>query len=193
MFWLSRRRLRQRACSPSRRGRATVRLSLEQLEWRQAPAVLTVNSLGDDNTADNVLTLREAILVVNGHLGRTVTSGEQGQISGGAVGTNDTIQFAPSLAGQTIHLTASDSTGVGRSAFAIKSSLTIKGDGTSGITITRDSASSKFRFFVISKTGSLTLQNLTLSNGLAQEWSGGASGAAGGGGGWVGRHGGRHL
>jgi hypothetical protein len=62
-----------------------------------APATLTVNITCDNTTADNYLTLREAILLVNNGgnanaaLGRSLTTGEANQIVG-SFGTNDTIQ-----------------------------------------------------------------------------------------------------
>ena len=52
------------------------------LESRQAPATLTVNTVADNVRADSVLSLREALLVVNGSLGRSLTSAEQAQVVG---------------------------------------------------------------------------------------------------------------
>ena len=74
----------------------------------------------------------------------------------------------------------------GPNAFpAIASSITINGNGA---TISRASGSPKFRFFYVSggfstlSAGSLTLNDLTLSAGLAQGGSGGNGFGAGGGG-----------
>jgi parallel beta-helix repeat protein len=74
---------------------------------RAAPTAgsFIVNSLLDTNSADSVLTLREAILVANGTLNSGLTAGEQAQLggctfSGGAIiggcgaGLNDTIAFS---------------------------------------------------------------------------------------------------
>jgi CSLREA domain-containing protein len=72
---------------------------LEPLEGRLAPAVLTVNTLADETTADNFLSLREAITVVDnpGTYG-SLSTAEQAQISG-TLRQNDTIQFAHGLTG----------------------------------------------------------------------------------------------
>jgi len=61
---------------------------------------------------------------------------------------------------------------------SIISNITIQGNGA---TIARDGAAPNFRFFHVAVTGTLTLQNLTLSNGRAQGGAGGR-GAGGGGG-----------
>ena len=65
---------------------------------------------------------------------------------------------------------------------AITSNLTIDGNGA---VILRSAAAPAFRLFYVSPTGSLTLQNVTLSGGLAQGGDGGVGGGnigAGGGG-----------
>ena len=88
---------------PTRRPRT--HLTLEILEDRLAPATLIVNSVPDNTTADSSLTLREAVLLVDAGgnataaLGRALTAGEAGQITG-TFGSNDTIVFAPGLAGR---------------------------------------------------------------------------------------------
>ncbi len=61
---------------------------------------------------------------------------------------------------------------------AITSTLTIVGNGAR---INRASAAS-FRLFYVTSTGSLTLQNMTLSGGLAKGGAGGLAGEGGGGG-----------
>jgi hypothetical protein len=83
------------------------RLRLERLENRDAPAVLTVNTAADNNTRDNFLSLREAMMVIEGQLAvNTLTQAEQAQIQG-AVGPNgNTIQFNIGNAAQTISLAA---------------------------------------------------------------------------------------
>ncbi len=72
-------------------------------------AILTVDSLEDTNNPDNVLTLREALLIATGNLVGGLTPGEQaqtqtctfngaGDITGGCgAGIAETIRFAPSL------------------------------------------------------------------------------------------------
>src|SRR6266851_5730557 len=82
----------RRAVTTVRR-RPGVRLTLEALEGRWAPAILTVNSVADNTTKDSVLTLREAIQIVDGTLGRSLSTQEQARITG-TLGTNDTIQFS---------------------------------------------------------------------------------------------------
>src|SRR4051794_3220884 len=79
------------------------RPALEVLEGRLAPAVLTVNSVADNTSQDTLLTLREAVQVVNGTLGRTLTAGENAQMSG-TLGSNDTILFNLPSGPQTITL-----------------------------------------------------------------------------------------
>src|SRR5438552_8139498 len=79
-------------------------LRLEALENRLAPAVLTVNTLADKTTADNSLSLREAVGVVNGGSTSGLSTAERAQVSG-TLGSNDTIQFDPSLSGGTLTLT----------------------------------------------------------------------------------------
>jgi predicted outer membrane repeat protein len=106
--------------------RPAFRPVLEALEERQAPAVLTVNTTADYTTRDNSLTLREAIAVVNGNLGRSLTGGEKAQISG-TLGSNDTIRFNLPSGPQTITLTGG--------ALYLGRSLAIKGPGAAILTI----------------------------------------------------------
>src|SRR5438552_1169526 len=86
------------------KARPRFRPALEALEGRWAPAALTVNNVADNTTSDSALTLREAIQVVNGTLGRALAVGEQAQVTG-TLGTNDTIQFNLPAGPQTITLT----------------------------------------------------------------------------------------
>src|SRR5262249_10080795 len=77
---------------------ARFRPCLETLEDRLAPAVLTVNSTADNTTDTSVLTLREAIAIVNTSPDlKSLSDAIQKQISGAlhADGT-DTIVFDPS-------------------------------------------------------------------------------------------------
>src|ERR1051326_1398910 len=64
---------------------------LEALENRLAPAVLTVNTLADQVTANNFLSLREAVGVVNSGSTSGLSTAERAQVSG-TLGSNDTIQ-----------------------------------------------------------------------------------------------------
>lgn len=92
-------------------------------------SILIVNGLGDDTTADGVLTLREALAVVNGTLGRVLTAGEQAQVTG-IRGTNDTIQFALPAGPQTITLTGGP--------LAILRPVFVQGPGAATLTISGD-------------------------------------------------------
>src|SRR5205085_3015175 len=57
--------------------------AVESLESRVLlSATLTVDSSGDQNVPDGVLTLREAILLAAGQLNRPVTTAERDQVSG---------------------------------------------------------------------------------------------------------------
>ena len=87
-----------------RRRHAPRRLSLELLEDRRLPAVLTVNTTADDTTADSTLSLREAIELVDGSLALSALSTqEQAQVSGSLSSTPDTIDFnIPGSGVQTI-------------------------------------------------------------------------------------------
>jgi CSLREA domain-containing protein len=143
------------------------RLRLEGLEGRAVPAVITVTSLADNTTIDGQVTLREAIQAAN-----TDTS-----VDGSAAGSGaDTIVFAPALADQTVNLGLVGDVSIGPSALLVSTPITIQGTGQ---TITRTGAAG-FRLFAVGGAGDLTLEDLTLSNGLAQ------GGAAGGGGGAAG-------
>ena len=93
--------------------------------------VLLVNSTADSTTADNFLTLREAIDVVDGTLGRPLTAGEQAQITG-TLGANDTIAFNLPAGPQTITLTGG--------ALDITQPVAISGPGAANLTINGNNA-----------------------------------------------------
>ncbi len=89
----------------------------------------------------------------------------------------DTIVFAANLADATISLSTIGDTSIGPSAFLITNNqVTIQGTRQ---TITLASGTPAMRLFAVTPTGNLTLEDLTLSNGIAQ---GGAGGAGEGGG-----------
>ena len=105
-------------------------LVIEALEDRTAPAVLTVNSPSDNLSADVLLTLREAVALVNNGgnadaaLGRPLTATESAQVNtGDRFDANDTIRFAAGANGQPIALTLS--------SFTISRPVTIRGNGSS--------------------------------------------------------------
>ncbi len=145
------------------RRRAAFRPLLEMLEERHAPAVLTVNSVADNTSADAGLTLREAIMVVDGNLGRSLSAAEQAQIAG-TLGSNDTIQFNLPDGPQTIKLTSG--------ALSITRPVSIVGPGPAGLTINGNNAN---RVFAIGTSQNLSLvaaiSGLTITAGNANSAS----------------------
>ena len=125
--------------APTRRGAKRTRprravLGIEALEDRTVPSTLTVtNSLDTGVMGDGSL---------------------RGEIAAAAGG--DTINFDPSLAGQTIALT--------RGELAIAKSLDIEGLGADQLTISGNSAS---RVFDISAGVTVTIAGMTMTDGLA--------------------------
>src|SRR5262249_24482498 len=139
----------------------------ELLEDRLAPAILLVTNPADVGQGTLGATIFNSVNHVNGGTG------------------NDTIQFAPALAGQTLSLTSFDSqpTPAGPSAFPIEKSCTLVIDGATGLTqgITIN-GSDALRLFSVDATSSLTLMGLTLTGGQAAGAAGGNAllGGAGG-------------
>ncbi len=131
-------------------------LRLEPLEDRTTPATFTVTNLNDAGAGS----LRDAVDRAN------VTTGA------------DTIVFDSAVRGGTVKLTtfANPPTGnfAGPTALVVFDDIIIQGTGE---TITRG-GTTPFRLFQVTGTGSLSLNNLTLSNGHAL----GGQGDAGGGG-----------
>jgi hypothetical protein len=153
------------------RQRSTFRPQLEALEDRLAPATLTVNSVADTTAAGNSLNLREAVLLVNAGgnataaLGRALTAGEAGQVDQTQpFGSNDTILFDPSLAGQTISLFSGQ--------LVINKSLTIQGLAAPQAPVAISSGGTgvqqfSSRLFEIDGAGTnVALSNLNLTNGV---------------------------
>lgn len=186
------------ANKPRRRKTAMRRtVEIEALEPRCVLATIMVTSTADGPVGEQSgVTLRDAIYA----------SEHRTSVNGSATGTGgDTIQFSPSLDGQTIYLsqyyTTTDDFGdpvAGPSAFVIDNDgLTIDGltGLTQGITIARSTApgTPDFRLFYVSpgggsaSVGALTLQGLTLEGGIARGFDGGSAqngaGAGGGSGG----------
>lgn len=159
--------LRKSARSSSRLARRSIRLRLEALEERLTPSTYTVT--GDTAASAADVTLRYAI-----------TQAIQNQDQ------NAVIQFSSTLAGQTITLSAHDSnTSYGPTAFVINNAnITIDASGSPGLVL---SGGGLLRPFAVMNTGSLTLDNLTVADGMAQGGAGGSgSGAKGSGGGGAG-------
>src|SRR5438132_6204432 len=162
--FLTRDRRRERGAPASRkphRSRAARPRSLvprlESLEGRLAPALLTVNTLADETVPDGGLSLREAIGVVNTGSTAGLSDAELGQISG-TLGSSDTVQFDPSLAGGAILLTNGE--------LAVSQNLTIAGLGADQLMVSGNNAS---RIFDIAAGTTVEIDNLTMANGLATE------------------------
>src|SRR5262249_50030249 len=131
-----------RSQPPRKPARRTCRLALELLEERLVPAIFTVTGFLDNTTADSLLSLREAILLVNNGgtataaLGRSLTAGEQAQVNTSQpFGTNDTIQFAAGPA-QTITLNGSE--------LLLSTNMTVAGPGSALLAINGNAASRVF-------------------------------------------------
>ncbi|MEM8943643.1 MAG: choice-of-anchor Q domain-containing protein [Planctomycetota bacterium] len=135
------------------------------MEPRYLLTTFVVDSLDDNTLADGMVTLREAI-----------QAAETDLPVGDALAGNgpDTIMFAPDLSG-TINLSTVGDSSSGDSAFSISTQITIDGsNGGTGIAL--DAGGNK-RHFLVSGTGNLTLDTLTLERGAAE--SGGAINNAG--------------
>src|SRR5438067_5778339 len=136
---------------PGRRGV----LRLEALEDRLAPAVLTVNTLADQTTADNVLSLREAVGVVNSGSTGGLSGAEQTQVAG-TLGSNDTIQFSLPAGPQTLTLTGG--------ALNLTRNVTVTGPGAANPTLSGYHARRALRVF----SGlTVTFSGLTIADGRA--------------------------
>ncbi|HSP16686.1 MAG TPA: choice-of-anchor Q domain-containing protein [Thermoanaerobaculia bacterium] len=141
-------------------------------------ATLTVNSAADDTTPGNgLVTLREAVAAANAD-GLT----DLGQTGSGA----DSIVFDPSLAGATIELSTSGNSTFGPTALSITTDVTIDGAAAPLLTISRNAGVSRLRLFYVTSGGTLRLRNITLANGVAAGFDGGATHRGGTGGGGAG-------
>src|SRR6476619_5280267 len=156
---------------PRRQNRGLVagrrRPHFEPLEDRRMLAVLTVNSNLDTTASDAVLTLREALTVVNAGSTAGLSAAELAQVNTtSALGNNDTIQFDSTFFStpKTIALTATGQ-------LPIQKSLTILGTGASNLTIDATAAAS--RIFQID-AGDVSLKGMTLSKGAPAAGNGGA-------------------
>ena len=150
-----------------RRSRNRVWLSLEILEERLAPANFVVSDPGDTGQSTQ---LRAAINAAN------------------AAGGTNMITFTGTAVGATITLLGNDTNNpfaFGPTALVIGNvlgtpkadDLTIQGDSTSGVTISGNDAR---RIFGIFAGSTLTLNDVTLTDGKAVGGNGGAGGGGGG-------------
>jgi hypothetical protein len=148
-------------------------------------ATMTVNTAADNITADNFLSLREALALANGTLDfGALSAQEQVKVSqvGGLIST---INFDSTVNGSTLTLSTVGDNRVGPSAFLVPGQVIINGpSGNSGITLS--AAGTTMRLFDVTLSGKLTLQNLTLSGGNAQGFAGGNASVGGAGGGSAG-------
>jgi hypothetical protein len=148
---------------------ARFRPRLEALEGRLAPAVLKVNSTADNTTDTSVLTLREALAIVNTSPDvKTLSQSIQNQISGALHdGQTDTIQFDPTKVTAPITL---GGTQLELSLPSTTATITIDG-GAAGVTVDGNKAS---RIFLVDSGVHAALNDLTISNGKAATYGGGA-------------------
>ncbi len=150
--------------------------------------VNTTADIANPAANPNVISLREAIAIIDGTLFPTAPtlSATQLALISDTGNAPNTITFDSSLVaspgGATIKLSTVGDTSVGQSAFLIDSQITIDGpSGNSGITLSASGA--LMRLFNVTAIGNLTLQDLTLSGGdiVGTAGSSGTGGAALGG------------
>jgi autotransporter-associated beta strand protein len=144
----------RRAPRSPRLGRSPIRRyspTLELLEDRLAPAMLTVNTLAD-SIGGSQLSLRDAILAIDGG---SYSGPAIGQVSG-TFGSNDTILFQSGLNG-TLSLTTANGPLVISSNLTITANPTLNAIAISGGTHTG--------VFEVTSTGTATIAGLTITNG----------------------------
>jgi|GEM_PF-3365952 len=142
--------------------RVGFRPQLETLEDRATPAMFTVMNSNDSGAGS----LRAAVDAAN--------------IAGGT----NLITFDPGVLGATITLVANDTNNpltLGPTALVVSATdnLTIQASGA-GVTL---SGNASHRVFGVLAGGSLTLEDLTITGGVAKGGNGGSGGGQGGGGG----------
>ena len=148
---------------------------LETLEDRLAPATLMVNTNADNTTADNSLSLREAILLVNSGgnantaLSRSLTSGEAGQVSG-AFGVTDTIEFSSALTSDTIDTGRAAQNAADAGSLKLSKSVTITGLGASNLAVNGNQNGGGI--FLVDSGVQASITGLTLANGAVKSLPG---------------------
>jgi Bacterial Ig-like domain (group 3) len=154
-------------------------------EIQPTVATMTVTTAADNITADGFLSLREALALANATLDfGALSATEQAKVTqvGGPIST---INFASTLNGSTVTLSAVGDSRVGPSAFMVPGQVIINGpSGDSGVTLS--AAGTTMRLFDVTSSGKLTLENLTLRGGNAQGFAGGNASGGGAGGGSAG-------
>ena len=138
--------------------------AIESLEQRLVFSTLTVNTLADNVTSDNFLSLREAVLLVehagdaSAALSRALTTAEESQIDSTttAFGTSDKVIFGSTIATGTLDLD---------SPISIANQISIEGTaGDIQMTLTGGSTQAAHQAFVVLPTGDLSLSNMLVSN-----------------------------
>ncbi len=149
--------------------RRRARPAVEFLEDRLVPSTISVNSTAD-NTNFNPATVTVAQVTA---AGATVSLRDAINAANNSGGSN-TIALP---AGSTYDLTTADNATDGANGLPVITApgVSIWGKGS---TIERDTLAPAFRLFDVSSGASLTLQNLTLSNGLADGTGTAAEGGA---------------
>ena len=127
-------------------------------------AVLMVNSFADNTTDTSLLTLRDAINVVNAQSTSGLSSTQLAQVIDGTFGSGDTIEFDPGLDNQTILLN-----GTQLPTIIDPQSLAITGLGSSLLSI---SGNYESRVFEID-AGPVTISGLTITDGKSTTNGGG--------------------
>jgi hypothetical protein len=154
-------------------GRHPTQLLVMALEDRQAPAVLTVNSLVDGpvSAVGSVLTLRDAVALVDSRglasdaSGKSLAAAKSSQINlANPFGTNDVIQFASSLNGPNGELII-----LTNGSLVLNHSVTIDG-GANNLAVSGDH---RFTVFKIAAGSDVTFSDLTITGGLAASAGGG--------------------
>jgi predicted outer membrane repeat protein len=132
------------------------RLSLEQLETRCTPATILVTNAGDATSTGDGVSLREAILSID-----QGSNFDSDVVATGMYGTDDTIEFAAGLSGQTITL--------GGSELSITRAVTVTGLGAAELAV---SANNQSRVFDVAAGITVAISGLTIEDGSAPQSGG---------------------
>jgi hypothetical protein len=134
---------------------------IEVMEARLLFSTVTVNTLVDGNTDDNLMSLREAVELIDhggddaAALSRSLSAGESALVDATeAFGTNDKIVFDNTVAGGSVSLL---------SPLNVAGTMTIDG-GADGITLEGGGGGSDYRAFDLQSTADLTLDGLTVTH-----------------------------
>jgi hypothetical protein len=174
MTWSFFREQKNKKSNSRRRAKAAGRRRplFEPLETRNMLAVLTVNTDSDVVAADNVLTLREAVSVVNTGSTAGLTAAELAQVNlTNPLGTDDTVQFDAAFF--AVPRTTTLAGGAGD--IDIEAGVTINGPGAANLEITDNAGTPSRIFNITSDAGDVTIKGLELTGGtVAAGFFGGA-------------------